>query len=94
MVQNRTHVYVHFYRKDLVNHLLQLCPQIMNQTAYTTYIHTTIIHTYILLIQREDNCNSQHLKVTTAGDIHSRHRHLCTAAFNMADRPLHGAESR
>jgi len=73
----------------------------MHTYIRSTYIHTyihiyihTYIHTYILLTQWEDNCNSLYLKPTIAGDIHLRYRHLCTVAFNIADRSLQGAESR
>ena len=47
-VQNRTHVYMNFFdHKDLVNHLLQLCPKVVNHPVY--YIHTNIhtFHTYV-----------------------------------------------
>jgi len=41
-VQNRTHIYTNFFvHKDLENHLLQQCPQVMKHPAYI-YIHTHI----------------------------------------------------
>ena len=34
-VQNRTHVYMNFFHnKDLVNHLLQLCPKVVKHPVY------------------------------------------------------------
>ena len=34
-VQNRTHVYVNFFdHKDLGNHLLQQCPQVVNHPVF------------------------------------------------------------
>jgi hypothetical protein len=37
-VQNRTHIYINFFHhKDLGNHLLQLCPKVVNHLVYPTY---------------------------------------------------------
>jgi len=39
-VQNRTHVYMNFFHhKDLGNHLLQLCPEVMKHPVY----HLTLL---------------------------------------------------
>ena len=38
-VQNRTHVYINFFdRKDLGNHLLQLCPKVVKHPVYENNI--------------------------------------------------------
>jgi hypothetical protein len=34
-IQNRTYVYMNFFdQKDLENHLLQLCPKVVNHPVY------------------------------------------------------------
>ena len=41
-VQNRTHVYMNFFdHKDLGNHLLQLCPEVVKHPVYV-YIYIYI----------------------------------------------------
>jgi len=38
-VQNRTYVYMNFFRhKDLGNHLLQLCPKVVKHPVYAQFI--------------------------------------------------------
>ena len=40
-VQNRTHVYMNFFHhKDLGNHLLQLCPEVVKHPVYTYMCNT------------------------------------------------------
>ena len=39
-VQNRTHFYMNFFdHKDLGNHLLQLCPEVVKHPVYYKVIH-------------------------------------------------------
>jgi hypothetical protein len=50
-IQNRTHVYMNLYdHKDLGNHLLQLCPKVMQHSVcYSKYI-TEYSIMFILII--------------------------------------------